>query len=177
MQIMLQRAVSDILCSCVSLCFPLQSVEFHERGKNHKENVAAKITEVFTCIHTFPFSEETIWTLNLFRSNMLMSCNLVHGRIRISWPTGLLTYYTAMQKRLGTIFRTGRRDKVQTSHSVSYTRFFLATLMLPLNSLYLSCCRLKRRAWTMRSRRNACLKTFRKWRRLRWRRIRKIWRG
>lgn len=37
----------------ISLCllFPSQSVEFHERGKNHKENVAAKISEVCTYIN------------------------------------------------------------------------------------------------------------------------------
>lgn len=27
----------------------LQSIDFHERGKNHKENVAAKISEVLIC--------------------------------------------------------------------------------------------------------------------------------
>lgn len=28
----------------------LQSIDFHERGKNHKENVAAKISEVLICV-------------------------------------------------------------------------------------------------------------------------------
>uniref|UniRef100_A0A3B3B6B8 WW domain binding protein 4 n=1 Tax=Oryzias melastigma TaxID=30732 RepID=A0A3B3B6B8_ORYME len=28
------------------IVFVLQSIEFHERGKNHKENVAAKISEI-----------------------------------------------------------------------------------------------------------------------------------
>uniref|UniRef100_A0A3Q0QWU6 Matrin-type domain-containing protein n=1 Tax=Amphilophus citrinellus TaxID=61819 RepID=A0A3Q0QWU6_AMPCI len=33
-------------CKCWILVLPETSIEFHERGKNHKENVAAKISEI-----------------------------------------------------------------------------------------------------------------------------------
>lgn len=47
------RRGKDSVSTCYAnvladVCFVLQSVEFHERGKNHKENVAAKISEVMT---------------------------------------------------------------------------------------------------------------------------------
>lgn len=74
----------------------------------------------------------------------------------------------------GTAPRTGCRDKAQRQRLDSETLFLLAE----------SCCqsslgplRLKRRASTRPSRRSACPKSLQRWKRLRWKHTRRIWRG
>lgn len=76
---------------------------------------------------------------------------------------------------LGIVLRAGRRDKVQTWRVDVEAVFLLPTRSS--HSSYLSLCRSKRRVLKRRSKRNACQNSLQRWRRQRWRRIRKIWRG
>lgn len=118
------------------------------------------------------------WILHMYILS-LFSHNLHIRYIHLWWFSVTYAWILTAKKHLpvlapfsGLAGEIRSRNDCQTLKLSSYW-----LLVLSLISSCLSLCRLKRRVLKRRSRRNVCLKSLQQWRRLRWRHIRRIWRG